>query len=129
MSVCRALLTVALVMTLSPSFAANYDVLALPATKSDLAPRALIYTIREFHGRHFATGIRGHILYSDDGGDSWTQAEVPVRSSITDIHFPTPEKGWAVGHEGVILHSEDGGKSWVKQYDGRIMHRPKPLSS
>ena len=33
----------------------------------------------------FATGIRGHILYSSDFGDSWTQAEsVPVRSSLLD---------------------------------------------
>jgi len=98
--------------------AKSYDVLELPAVKSELAARSLIYSIREFDGRYFATGHRGHILYSDDGGDTWTQAEVPVRSSIVDIDFATPELGWAVGHEGVILHSSDGGKTWVKQYDG-----------
>ena len=98
--------------------AAVYDVLELPAAPSALASKSLIYTIEKFGGRHFATGHRGHILYSDDGGDSWTQAQVPVRSSILDIDFPTPELGWAVGHEGVILHSSDGGKTWTKQYDG-----------
>ncbi len=96
----------------------TYDVLELPAAKTDMADKALIYAIRKFGDRYFATGILGHILYSDDGGDTWTQAQVPVRSSITDIDFPTPELGWAVGHEGVILHSSDGGKTWVKQYDG-----------
>jgi len=100
------------------SVAASYDVLELPAEPSDLASKSLIYTIKKFNGRHFATGHRGHILYSDDGGDTWTQAQVPVRSSILDIDFPTPEQGWAVGHEGVILHSSDGGKTWTKQFDG-----------
>ena len=111
----------ALVLTpwVSASFAAaKYDVLQLPAAKSDIADESLIYTIRKFGDRYFATGIFGHILYSDDGGDTWTQAEVPVRSSITDITFATPELGWAVGHEAVILHSSDGGKTWVKQFDG-----------
>ena len=96
----------------------KYDVLELPAVQSELASETLIYSISKFDDRYFATGQHGHILYSDDGGDSWQQAEVPVRSSILDIDFPSPELGWAAGHEGVILHSKDGGKTWVKQYDG-----------
>lgn len=100
------------------SRARTYDVLALPAAKSDTADKALIYTIRRFGARYFATGVYGHILYSEDDGETWTQAEVPVRSSITDINCPTAENCWAVGHEGIILHSSDGGKTWVKQYDG-----------
>jgi len=98
--------------------APKYDVLTLPAVPSKLASKSLVYSISKFGDRHFATGHRGHILFSDDGGESWQQATVPVRSGILDITFPTPELGWAVGHEGVILHSSDGGKTWVKQYDG-----------
>lgn len=97
---------------------AAYDVLELPAVPSKLASKSLLYTVVKFGDRYFATGHRGHIIYSDDGGASWTQAEVPVRSAILDIHFPTPDKGWAVGHAGVILHSADGGKTWTKQFDG-----------
>lgn len=96
----------------------EYDVLELPAVQSDLAANSLIYSINKFGDRYYATGQHGHILYSDDGGDNWQQAQVPVRSSILDVDFPTPELGWAVGHEGVILHSSDGGKTWVKQFDG-----------
>lgn len=112
------LLAAALTPVSNPVLAKTYDVLELPAAPSAIADKELIYTVRKFGDRYFATGVFGHILYSDDGGDTWTQAEVPVRSSITDIAFPTPELGWAVGHEGVILHSSDGGKTWVKQYDG-----------
>lgn len=121
MRIAKALLSVCLTAALLPvastSLAKSFDVLALPAVHSDLASKSLIFTIAEFHGRYFATGQQGHILYSEDG-ENWTQAEVPVRSAILDIYFPTPELGWAVGHEGVILHSSDGGKTWVKQYDG-----------
>lgn len=121
MGIRRALIGIVLAGLLAPiaamTSAKSYDVLELPASKSELAAESLIYTIREFHGRFYATGHRGHILISEDGV-TWNQAEVPVRSSILDIHFPTPELGWAVGHEGVILHSRDGGKTWVKQYDG-----------
>ena len=96
----------------------KYDIHELPAVPSEKAATSLIYTVKKFGDRYFATGHQGHIIYSEDGGDTWTQAQVPVRSSLLDIAFPTPEKGWAVGHEGVILHTEDGGKTWVKQYDG-----------
>lgn len=113
-----AVLLVVMVAPWSVTYAATYDVLELPAVPSELASKSMIFAIRQYGGRYFAVGIQGHILYSDDGGDSWTQAEVPVRSTLLDIHFPTPELGWAVGHEGVILHSADGGKTWVKQYDG-----------
>jgi len=100
--------------------AKSYDVLDLPAVQSPLAAHALIYSLTRAGDRIVATGIRGHILYSDDFGHSWTQADsVPVRSSLLDAHFPTPGKGWVVGHEGVILHSVDGGRNWVRQLDGR----------
>jgi len=117
----EVLLALVLAVTTLPwsgAYAAKYDVLELPAVPSELASTSLIFAIREYHGRFFAVGHHGHILFSDDGGDSWTQAEVPVRSSLLDIYFPTPELGWAVGHEGVILHSSDSGKTWVKQFDG-----------
>ncbi len=117
----EVLLAVLLAVTVAPwsvSYAAKYDVLELPAVPSELASKSMIFAIRQYGDRYFAVGHQGHILYSDDGGDSWTQAEVPVRSTLLDIYFPSPELGWAVGHEGVILHSGDGGKTWVKQYDG-----------
>lgn len=121
MTIRNTLLVVLVAVMTAPwclTHAAKYDVLELPAVKSDLASKSLILSIRKFDGRHFAVGQMGHILYSDDGGDTWTQAEVPVRSTLTDIDCPTRELCWAVGHEAVILHSADGGKSWVKQYDG-----------
>jgi len=74
-------------------------------------------------GRIVAVGERGFILYSDDEGETWTQAEVPVSVTLTAVTFPTPQKGWAVGHEGTVLHSADGGASWVVQLDAVAVAR------
>lgn len=123
MRINRLLASVALVLGLLPGSAGagkTYDVLDLPAVESPLAERSLVFSLARAGERIVATGIRGHILYSDDQGQSWTQADtVPVRSSLLDASFPTPQRGWVVGHEAVILHTEDGGRTWVKQTDGR----------
>lgn len=121
MALRKALLVLLLGALLTPwsaAFANKYDVLELHSIPSDKAIHASLFFVGKFGDRYFTAGQMGHILYSDDGGSSWTQAEVPVRSTILDVYFLNDQLGWAVGHEGLILHSSDGGKSWVKQYDG-----------
>jgi photosystem II stability/assembly factor-like uncharacterized protein len=66
-----------------------------------------------------AVGQRGHVLTSDDAGQHWQQADVPVSSDLVAVSFPTPQAGWAVGHDGVVLHSADAGRTWQRQLDGR----------
>lgn len=69
--------------------------------------------------RIVAIGRRGVIVYSDDAGQRWTQAAVPVSVDLTAMHFVSPDVGWVVGHAGVLLKTSDGGKTWLKQLDGR----------
>ena len=119
----RVLLSVLVLLTVACPSWGFVDPLDRPATKSALAPRSLLNAVAYAGERLVAVGQRGHILYSDDAGTSWTQAEVPVSSDLTAVHFPTSLKGWAVGHDGVVLASADGGKSWIKQLDGRAIGR------
>lgn len=95
------------------------DVLDLPAAHSNVPSRVPLLAVTRAGNRLVSAGQRGHILYSDDGGTSWRQAEVPVSSDLTAVHFPTPKEGWAVGHDGAVLHSADGGVHWERQLDGR----------
>ncbi|RJG27126.1 hypothetical protein D3872_01835 [Massilia cavernae] len=90
-----------------------------PAVSSKFAATAPLLAIARAGDRLVAVGLRGHIVYSDDEGKSWTQARVPVSSDLVAVTFPSPKNGWATGHEGVVLHSGDGGATWVKQLDGR----------
>lgn len=64
-----------------------------------------------------AVGERGHILYSDDRGASWQQAEVPSRQLLTALFFVDARHGWAVGHDTQILHSADSGAHWQLQHE------------
>ncbi|MEQ6885935.1 YCF48-related protein [Salicola sp. Rm-C-2C1-2] len=100
---------------------AERDILEIPALDTDLAAESLLLDVEHLGDRLVAVGERGHIVYSDDGGKSWTQAEVPVSATLTGVDFPegNASEGWAVGHSGVILHSGDGGETWEHQFDGR----------
>ncbi|WP_207062926.1 YCF48-related protein [Motiliproteus sp. SC1-56] len=94
------------------------DRIQLPARSSSLAAHSLLLDVADAGDRLVAVGERGHILYSEDRGESWQQAEVPARVTLTAVAFPTPELGWAVGHDGIILHSRDSGRTWERQLDG-----------
>jgi photosystem II stability/assembly factor-like uncharacterized protein len=83
-----------------------------------LASGSLLLDVISIDKRLVAVGERGHILFSDDGGENWRQAQVPSRQMLTAVHFPTPLLGWAVGHDGLILATVDGGEHWVVQRNG-----------
>ena len=97
---------------------AGSDPLTTPAFMGRKASSAMMLGVAEAGNRLVAVGAFGSIVYSDDRGGSWTQAEVPVSVTLTAVYFPSLKNGWAVGHDGVILHTRDGGVHWVKQFDG-----------
>jgi photosystem II stability/assembly factor-like uncharacterized protein len=83
-----------------------------------LASRSLLLDLSSAGDRLLVAGEYGHILYSDDRGESWQQARVPTTQMLTGIHFVDETRGWAVGHDGLILVSDDGGLNWRVQRDG-----------
>jgi len=103
--------------------AAIQDLLDVRAVKSARAAGQLMLSVARAGTRLVAVGERGFIVWSDDEGARWQQAQVPVSVTLTAVSFPTPQQGWAVGHGGVILHSEDGGVTWKRQFDGRSLAR------
>ena len=87
------------------------------AAISPNAHKATITALEKSGDRIFGVGIHGIIIYSDDEGDTWTQAEkVPFKKTITDISCPSQNKCWATGHDATVLHSFDGGVNWEIQY-------------
>ncbi|MCP9339323.1 WD40/YVTN/BNR-like repeat-containing protein [Stutzerimonas xanthomarina] len=89
------------------------------AIESQKAATSLLLDIAHAGKRLVAAGDRGHILYSDDGGSSWTQAKVPTRQLLTAVYFADEQHGWAVGHDALILGTTDGGQTWAQQYENR----------
>ena len=110
-------LGISLVMAATAAFAVG-DLLETPARSTTLAAEYLLNGVAVAGERLVAVGERGHIIYSDDDGKSWVQAEVPVAVTLTAIDFASATDGWAVGHSGVVMHSSDAGETWTIQLDG-----------
>lgn len=94
------------------------DVIDTPAYPTKLASKNLLNDVARAGNRIVAVGERGHIIYSDDEGQSWAQAKVPVSVTLTALDFGSDTQGWAVGHSGVVLHSGDAGATWTLQLTG-----------
>lgn len=78
-----------------------------------LAPQSLLLDAATANGKVVVVvGERGHVLVGAKG--IWTQMAVPTQTTLTGIHFATPELAWAVGHDAVILRTQDGGKTWER---------------
>ena len=98
---------------------AEPDVLERPATRTAKASTSVMLGIAQAGPRLVAVGERGIVVYSDDAGANWRQAQVPVSVSLVGARFVTARDGWAVGHSGVLLRTGDGGQTWRKQLDGK----------
>lgn len=95
------------------------------ATESVRASQNLLIDVTHAGNRLVVVGDRGHILYSDDQGKTWTQARVPTRQLLTAVYFVDARHGWAVGHDALILATSDGGATWNKQFED--LEREAPL--
>ncbi|WP_273820532.1 MULTISPECIES: WD40/YVTN/BNR-like repeat-containing protein [Pseudomonas] len=93
--------------------------------ESSKAAKGLLLDVVHAGARLVAVGDRGHILFSDDQGTTWTQARVPTRQLLTAVYFVDDKHGWAVGHDAQILASNDGGATWSKQFED--LKREAPL--
>jgi photosystem II stability/assembly factor-like uncharacterized protein len=98
---------------------AAQQVLSEPALQSAKALGAATLAVARAGARLVAVGERGTVLLSDDAGERWRQAKVPVQVTLTSVRFVNEHSGWAAGHLGVILHTEDAGQTWTKQLDGQ----------
>ena len=88
------------------------------AAKSNLAKDTLITSMEKVGDRIYAVGVHGIIIYTDDDGENWIQAEsVPYQNTLTDISCVTIDLCWAVGHDATIMHSSDRGVNWIVQYE------------
>ncbi len=77
-----------------------------------LATRSLLLDVQRIGDTLIAVGERGHILISENDGNSWRQVQTPTRATLTAVFFSDRLNGWAVGHDQVILRTQDGGRNW-----------------
>ncbi len=86
--------------------------------------RLLMDIKRVANNRLIAVGERGHILISDNQGDSWKQVQVSTEALLTKLFFIDQKVGWAVGHQQTILKTIDAGSSWRLQNYSHNLDQP-----
>jgi photosystem II stability/assembly factor-like uncharacterized protein len=90
---------------------------SLPAEQAPLALKSLLLDIAHAGSRFVAVGERGHVLVSDNRGQTWTQAQtVPTQELLTAVCFSDERHGVAVGHDEVALVTTDAGNSWQRTH-------------
>ena len=87
--------------------AVGMDLLQVPALQSPKAARALLLGVHSAGARLIAVGERGIVVFSDDGGATWTQGQVPVSVTLTSVFLVSDKLGWAAGHDGVVLRTTE----------------------
>ena len=87
------------------------------AEHARLAAHALLIGLASAGERLIAVGDRGVVVFSDDRGKSWVQAElVPTQALLTGVCFFDAQHGIAVGHDEVILATADAGRTWKRTH-------------
>lgn len=117
------------VLSVSCFSAGTFAAVPTSAVKMPKASKSMLLDIEVVGTKVIVVGERGHVLVSEDQGQSWVQADVPVVQMLNAVDFSGESLGWAVGHDGNIIHTSDGGETWVLQRNGLEAQKQSNISS
>jgi photosystem II stability/assembly factor-like uncharacterized protein len=75
-----------------------------------------IHFFDDLHG--WLAGNYGHFTMTEDGGQTWREANLPDRGHFVQIQFVTPKLGWMrpyLDGIGAMRFTADGGRTWQKR--------------
>ncbi|GAB5389354.1 MAG: YCF48-related protein [Alphaproteobacteria bacterium] len=111
---CIAAALTAVALMLLPTTADAQQDQPIPAIKAPLANQSLLLAGDRIGDRVVAVGARGHVLVSDDSGQSWTQLDAPVSTTLTAIDCDNASQSCLIGgHDGIVLNLDLSGEPRV----------------
>ncbi|MEO0114002.1 MAG: YCF48-related protein [candidate division WOR-3 bacterium] len=60
----------------------------------------------------WAVGRNGTIIYSSNGGNTWTLQTSGVDTTLFDVDFADSLRGLIAGND-IVLYTQDGGRNWI----------------
>jgi photosystem II stability/assembly factor-like uncharacterized protein len=74
----------------------------------------------------WVVGDYGRYAVTTDGGATWKEPQMPVKSNLKKVYFVSALVGWILpsDHNGGPLSTKDGGLTWASQYAGAGQNRP-----
>ncbi|MBN2148933.1 MAG: hypothetical protein JW726_16210, partial [Anaerolineales bacterium] len=64
--------------------------------------------------QHYSTEESRWLMSTRDGGNTWDAFPLPG-SSVSQLVFVDPLRGWAIGAAGLLARTDDGGQTWQIQ--------------
>jgi photosystem II stability/assembly factor-like uncharacterized protein len=98
----------------------KFDRSKIKMPEFDFATTENLHSVALVDEQHiWASGSYGTILFSADGGKTWTKQTSGIEEILLgSIAFANRNEGWAAGVKGTIVHTTDGGRTWAKQQSG-----------
>lgn len=62
-----------------------------------------------------AVGFRGTVLWTTDGGQTWTKKNTGVTVNLQDVDLLDEKTAVIVGENGTVVRTSDGGRTWRSQ--------------
>jgi hypothetical protein len=76
----------------------------------------ILYDIKFVDEKHgYIAGEDGIILYTNDGGNTWTKQKSHTNNWLNEIAFVDESTGYVVGNGGTIIKTINGGVSKVEK--------------
>lgn len=66
----------------------------------------------------WAVGGGGTIIYTNDGGTSWTEQNSGIGNTLNGVSFVNDRNGWAVGLSSRVIRTVNGGIDWSLKNNG-----------
>jgi photosystem II stability/assembly factor-like uncharacterized protein len=64
----------------------------------------------------WAVGDAGTLLYTSNGGKTWSQQASHTDDDLFDVQFVDEKTGWVVGEHGTVLKTTNAGRTWKGQH-------------
>ena len=107
----RSRLAIPIIAFLALGSAATESTSPEPAVASERAAHSLLLGVAKAGPRLVAVGHRGHVVLSDDGGESWRQAKsVPTRATA----WPSGPMAWPSAR-GTAAGAGSASRSWKRR--------------